>query len=233
MLINWVAKLVPLAKTGWFWREDGKITPHQRSQAYDTPWLHAPIAIPGSREQGVDCGLLTIYHNYVFDQKSCHSFCMECYKVVVVLETKEQVHKVAEWQDGLGLACKVGAERRNYTQRKWGAYFYCRGVEEGRERYKMVREWIDENIGPHIKVFLKRACTEFEQHMGDSDKWEMLPYQKEIEEEGEGVFDYTPAAPIQSGPIKHHVWDVWDLWEEDNRDPVTYHEEETSEENDD
>jgi len=99
---------------------------------------------------------------------------MECYKVVVGIETLEQVHKMAEWQHSTGWACKVGAERRNYTQRKWGAYFYCRGVEAGRERYKEVREWVDENLGKDVKVFLKRGCTEFEQHMGDSDKWEKL-----------------------------------------------------------
>ena len=230
MLINWPNALSELVlKRGWFWKDE-KIKPSVVAEPFDTPWHHAPVAIPGSREQGLDCGLLTIYHNYVFGQKAVHSFCMDCYKVVVVLETKEQVHKVAEWQHGLGVACKVGAERRNYTQRKWGAYFYCRGVEEGRERYKMVRKWVDENLGEHIKVFLKRACTEFEQHLGDSDKWQTLEHQDEIEEEGKKIFDYEPAEPFQSEAIKHHVWDLWDAWESDNRDPVTYHEEETSEE---
>jgi hypothetical protein len=147
------------------------------------------------------------------------------------LETKEQVHKMVDWQQQSGWACKAGAERRPYTQRVWGAYFYCRGVEEGRERYKAVRKWVDENLGEHIKVFLKRACTEFEQHMGDSDKWEKLPHQEEIEKEArERVFGYDPSNLRQTEAVQHHVYDVWDQWEKDNQPPVTYHEEETSEE---
>jgi hypothetical protein len=230
MLINWVAALEPLTRGGWHWDLDGKFKMAKVSQPHDTPWLHAPYAIPGSIEDGIDCGYLTMFHNYVLKQKGAHSFCMECYKVVVMPETLEQVQKIAEWQHGTGWACKVGAERRNYTQRKWGAYFYCRGVEQGRERYKQVREWVDENLGKHIGVILKRGCTEFEQHMGDSDKWQMLPHQEEIEEEAKKVVHYEPMPPIQAESIQHHVWDIWDDWDKMNRPPVTYHEKESVEE---
>ena len=230
MLINWVAALEPLIHKGWLWGPDGKFRMANPSQPYNTPWFHAPLTIPGMKETGHDCGLLTIYHNYVFQQRAVHSFCMECYKVVVVPETLEQVHKIAEWQSTLGVACKVGAERRPYTQRKWGAYFYCRGVEEGRERFKMVREWVDENLGEDIKVFLKRACTEFEQNLGDSDKWGKLENQDEIEKEGLEVFDYEVSKYPQADAIKHHVWDVWDDWDRQNQAPVTYHDEKTVEE---
>jgi len=231
MLINWVAALEPLTRGGWLWGTDGKFRMAKPGQPHDTPWLHAPMLIPGTSEAGVDCGLLTIFHNHVFQQKAVHSFCMECYKVVVIPETLEQVHKIAEWQDGLGVACKVGAERRAYTQRVWGAYFYCRGVEEGKERYKMVREWVDENLGKDIKVFLKRACTEFEQNLGDSDKWKKVEDQDEIEKEGiEKVFDYEVSKHFQSEAIRHHVWDVWDDWDSKNQPPVTYHDEKTVEE---
>jgi hypothetical protein len=155
---------------------------------------------------------------------------MECYKVVVIPESLAQVHKIAEWQDGLSVACKVGAERRPYTQRVWGAYFYCRGVEEGKERYKMVREWVDENLGKDIKVFLKRACTEFEQNLGESDKFKMLPDQELIEAEGETIFDYETGIGSQADPIKHHVWDIWDDWDKKNQKPITYHDEKPVEE---
>jgi hypothetical protein len=226
MLLNWVAALDSLVSRGWHWGTDGRFRMTNASQPRDTPWLHAPVHIEGMIESGFDCGYLTHMHNLVFQQKAVHSFCMECYKVVVMPETLEQVHKIAEWQNDLGWACKVGAERRNYTQRKWGAYFYCRGVEQGRERYKDVREWVDENLGEDVKVILKRACTEFEQHMGDSDKWEEIPQQDEIEAEALKVFDYEPAENIQCEAVQHHVWDVWDVWDKDNQAPVTYHEEE-------
>ena len=225
MLLNWVAALESLTRAGWHWGTDGRFRMTNVSQPRDTPWLHAPVHIEGMIENGFDCGYLTHMHNLVFQREAVHSFCMECYKVVVMPETLEQVHKIAEWQHGTGWACKVGAERRPYTQRKWGAYFYCRGVEKGRERYKDVREWVDENLGKDIKVILKRACTEFEQHMGDSDKWEKIPHQDEIEAEAIKVFDYEPAESIQCEAVQHHVWDVWEAWDEDNQAPITYHEE--------
>jgi hypothetical protein len=229
MLINWVSALSQLTeKQGWHWTTDGKIKMNIVSQVYNTPWLYAPTRIPGVKEEGFDCGILTILHNQVFLGKAAPSFCMECYKVVVMPETLEQVHKMADWQQGecteKEWPCKVGAERRNYTQRKWGAYFYCRGVEEGRERYKAVREWVDNNLGSHINVILKRACTEFEQHMGDSDKWKKISQQDEIEAEAKEVFDYTPSEKLQGDCVQHHVYDVWEAWDEDNQPPVTYHE---------
>ena len=179
----------------------------------------------GSIEAGVDCSLLTIMHNQAFSRQAVHSYCMECYKVVVCPSSLKQVHKIAEWQSGLGVACKVGAEVRNYTQRVWGAYFYCRGLEEGRERYKQVREWVDENLGEDVRVFLKRACTEFEQHMGDSDKWEKIPHQDELEAEAIEVIPPRLPENIQAEVVKHHVWDVWEQWDKDNQPPVTYHDE--------
>lgn len=230
MLINWVAALEPLTHAGWYWNADGEFVMARSAQPHNTPWHHAPTPIPGIVEANLDCGILTHYHNHVFQQKAVHSFCMNCYKVVVVPETLDQVKQIAEWQSETGWPCKVGAERRPYTQRVWGAYFYCRGVEAGKERYKEVRKWVDENIGEHIKVFLKRACTEFEQNLGDSDKWEKIPYQDEIEEEGKKVFRATILQPNQSEVIQHHVWDLWDAWDNDNQPPVTYHEEETSKE---
>jgi hypothetical protein len=230
MLINWVAALQPLTeRKGWYWDLDGRLRITKYSQQEDTPWLHNPIHIPGSREAGLDCGILTIFHNHVFGGQAAHSFCMECYKVVVVLETLAQVHKMADWQQTECTknewACKVGAERRKYTPRNWGAYFYCRGVEEGRERYKAVRKWVDENLGKDVRVFLKRACTEFEQNMGDSDKWKKIKYQDEIEAEGKDVIDYNPMAQGQGAPIQHHVYDVWDYWDNQTQKPVTYHDE--------
>ena len=230
MLINWVAALSQLVeRNGWHWTPDGKIQMNTVAQPHDTPWLYAPTRIPGSVEGGFDCGYLTILHNNVFQGRAAPSFCMECYKVVVVPQTLTDVHRMADWQQSecteKKWACKVGAERRSYTQRKWGAYFYCRGVDEGRDRYKEVRKWVDENLEPDTKVFLKRACTEFEQHMGASDEWEKIPHQDEIEAEAREVFDYEPSGSIQSEVIQHHVYDVWDKWDEDNQPPVTYHEE--------
>ena len=77
MLINWVAALAPLKQAGWFWDDKGKFRLTRTGLSDETPWIHAPASIPGSRESGVDCGFLTIMHNYVFQQKAVHSFCMD------------------------------------------------------------------------------------------------------------------------------------------------------------
>ena len=226
MLIDWVQALKPLTDKGtWYWDLDGKYRPKLMSHPVDVVWLYADTKMPGTEETGLDCGFFTYMHNLIFKQKAVHSYCMECYKVVVCPSSLNQVHKIAEWQKDLGVSCKVGAESRNYTQRVWGAYFYCRGVEEGRERYKQVREWVDENLGEDVKVFLKRACTEFEQHMGDSDKWEKIPHQDEIEAEAIEVIPPIGLDTVQADVVKHHVWDTWDQWDKDNQPPVTYHEE--------
>jgi hypothetical protein len=197
------------------------------AQPHDTPWVLADERIPGIDETGLDCGIFHNFHEYVVHKKTVHSFCMDCYKIVVVPKDKIQVHKIAGWQNELGWSCKVGAEVRPYVKdRLWGAYFYCRGVEEGREKYKIVRKWVDENLGEDVRVFLKRGCTEFEQNMGDSDKWQLLPRQEELEKEYREIIDYDPMQFPQAPAIKHHVWDMWDDWEKKNRSPVTYHEEE-------
>ena len=234
MLLNWVAAFEPLARKGWYWdAKTGKFRLTMYAQPHDTPWLHAPVLIPGTKEIGMDCGTLTLFHNNVMNRQSVHSFCFNCYKVVIMPTTLEQVHKIADWQQSEctenGWPCKVGAERRNYVQRKWGAYFYCRGVEEGKERYKAVRKWVDENLGKDVKVILKRGCTEFEQHLGDSSKWKLLPNQEKVEEEWGEVVDYEPMGAGQAPSIQHHVYDVWDAWDKDNMAPVTYHDHEEGE----
>jgi len=228
--VNWIKSLEPLKRGGWYWNnETGKFTPGRVAEADVTPWYHNDVRIPGIHEAGTDCSLLTMFHNFVMAGQHVHSFCANCYKVVVVPESLEQVRKLAKWQQSTDWACKAGAEKRSYTQRVWGGYFYCRGVEEGRKRYKQVRKWVDENLGADVKVFLKRACTEFEQHMGDSDKWEPHPLQEEIEKEFSEYVEYVPVKAGQSDVVKHAVLDLWDEWDSDNKPPVTYHEEETSE----
>jgi hypothetical protein len=227
MRYNWVKSLASLTRQGgWHWTPAGKLRMNIAAQPWETPWLLADPRIPGILETGLDCGIFHTFHEHVLQKLAVHSFCMECYKVVIMPTTKEQVHKIAGWQKETGWSCKVGAEIRNYTQRKWGAYFYCRGIEEGRERYKEVRKWVDENLGEDIEVILKRGCTEFEQSLGDSSQWEMIPEQEVLEQEFREIIDYVPMTEAQAPAIAHAVWDFWDKWEKDNQKPTTYHEEE-------
>ena len=231
MLINWVAALSDLVgRGGWHWTIDGKLKMNNVSLAHDVPWLYGPAPIPGLLEDGIDCGYLTILHDHVFGGKAVPLFCMECYKVGVEPKSLEQVHKIADWQQSecaeKEWPCKVGAEARPYSKKVWGAHFYCRGLEEAKERYKEVRAWIDENLGKDVKVFIKRGCTEFEQHAGPSDKWQKVHRQDEIEAEAREVIVYTP--PKSGGQpevLQHHIYDIWDMVDQNSKFPVTYHEE--------
>lgn len=67
-----------------------------------------------------------------------------------------------ELQRETGVPCKCGIELRKTDQRLYGGYFYCQGLEEGQERYKQVRELVDERLSPETRVILKRYCTEYE-----------------------------------------------------------------------
>ena len=58
--------------------------------------------------------------------------------------------------------CKCGREVRPEVNGLWGGYFYCRGLKEGQQRYKEVRELVNEHLSPETTVLLKRYCTEFE-----------------------------------------------------------------------
>ena len=228
MLVDWVEAFQPLTKNGnWHWGVDGRVRMNFTGLYHDSPWMQTGPLIGGLEGKNFDCALLHIYHNNVFKQQAIHSFCHNCYKVVITLISLDQVLKVEEWQrsvcDENEWPCKVGAEKRAYAAKDWGAYFYCRGLDEGRERYKEVRAWVDENLGEDVKVILKRGCTEFEITLGDSDKWEMVDRQLEAEAEGEEIIDYDAVKALH-GVIDEHTHNNWDEWAVHTRKPVTYHE---------
>ena len=86
----------------------------------------------------------------------------------------------------MDVPCKWGRELRPEVNGLWGGYFYCRGVEEGRQRYKEVRELVDKRMSPETPVLLKRYCTEFEIDGGPTSNEspdELTEEEKKIEEE--------------------------------------------------
>jgi len=229
MLVNWVEAFLPLTSKGrWYWGMDGKVRMDITALQNDGYWLNSGPLIPGVKETDLDCSMFHIFHNNVFKKEGIHSFCHDCYKVVIEPNGLEQVDKINKWQrstcESLGWACKVGMEYRNYTARHWGAYFYCRGLKDGRAKYKVVRGWVDDNLGEDIPVYLKRACTEFEISMGPSDKWELLDGQLEVEEESKEVIDFE-VNKVRYEVIDSHTRQKWNVWETQTQKPVTYHEE--------
>ncbi len=154
--------------------------------AWDVPWHHFG-------ESDVNCHLWNhIMFKHVFKKlpyyftggkKYVPSGCMECFKVVVRPQTLKALFALVELMKRLGRSCKAGTESRPYVFGLYGGYFYNRGLDEGLERYAEVRNAVDDDpeLGPDVKIILKRACTEMEMEVGPSDKWELSPEQIEIE----------------------------------------------------
>lgn len=223
-LIDWPSVLGELTRNGWLWRNNGRFERVAMGESHQTPWLHSTDPIPGMDEAG-DCKWQQIVlFNGAYEKTAVPLFCLECYKVVAIPRNMEEALVVYEWQQGTPWPSKTGPELRAYTPRLWGAYWYCRGVEEGRERYRQVREWVDENLSPEVRVFLKRGCTEYEQALGDSSKWEPHPHAEEIEAEAKEIVDSEPWRERQSLPVVSSILRRWMAWSKENdTPPTTYH----------
>lgn len=99
--------------------------------------------------------------------------CMNCYKVVVRPRTLQELMQLYQMQLKMvekdpECYCKCGIETRPYVFGNYGGYFYNRGLKQGLEKYKQVRENVNKEISPDVPVTLKRYCTEFERDFGPS-----------------------------------------------------------------
>jgi len=169
--------------------EDGKFVPNLPAMGIEAPWVYV-------QSSPARCD---IYHRVFFDVlKMIPSYCRECYKVVVMPRTLVELFDLYEMERDMGVPCKCGIELRKTDTRLYGGYFYCRGLEQGKERYAEVRALIDERLSPETKVILKRYCTEYEigpDGQGPSD--ELPPFTKEELDFEEYVLDHFP--PIGFG----------------------------------
>ena len=212
-----------LLETGhWYWREaDGKLAPQLKPGISETPWHHV------RSHPHLKCGL---WHQIMFSivggklpgRKFVPSPCQSCFKVVVRPKTLRQLFELLKLQKQMDVPSKCGIEKRPSVHGLYGGYFYTVGMEEGLERYKQVRQKVDEwpGLGPDIEVFLKRACTEYEHACGDSDTWEITKDQVEIE----GLINRW----VVSDDIEHkqpeklieHTHRQWIEWAYANGDPT-------------
>lgn len=153
----------------------------------------------------------TIYLTYFKDNLGfIHSFCHDCYKVVVKPKTIVQLFKLYDIQQEMGVAAKCGVEVRSYIASYYGGYFYTRSLEEGQTMYYRVRKIIDEKLSRDVAVILKRGCTEFEMKFGASDKWEILPNQKEWEEKFRNIYVEDSKYPEETPPyLAAHIKRKW------------------------
>jgi len=143
----------------------------------DTQWIY----VRDNSEEQMRCRLwLQIWHQFF---KIIPAHCMQCYKVVVKLDTVEDLFKMQEIQERMGRRAKCGYETREYVEGLYSGYFYCRGLEEGKQVHEKVCHWLDtfadfttpcvskKPLGESATAILKRACTEMERDHGPSSKW--------------------------------------------------------------
>lgn len=116
-----------------------------------------------------------------------HSQCQNCYKVVANLKTFEEMMQVAEVQERMDVPSKVGTDDRAYTKGQYGAYWYNKSLEDGLVMLERVRGEL-EPLGI-TDVFLKRACTEYENHFGDSAFWMKSEQELAFEKKMDDLFD--------------------------------------------
>ncbi len=215
-----VPKIQRLLNNNYIIREDGKITPAIKSKSFSTPWIY-------NRCITQKC---TLYHEIMFGTLGIMpSSCLDCWKVVVRPKNVKELICLLEIEETLTKrCCKCGIEVREYVSALYGGYFYNRSKEEALDCLDDVRILVSENIGPHVPVFLKRYCTEFEMSFGPSDQIEetlgrgyfIHPDQGKVpvmsvgdmrvwENIAEQLFDLDPGSSIQAPFIKQHVIRTW------------------------
>jgi hypothetical protein len=168
----------PLFRAGWalcgdgkmhFLHEDKKIINH------NLVWRSA--------NQSFDCRVFEseILFYRVYQGKTVPLFCRRCWKIAMHPLTYADLRKVEEFQQRSKWESKCGIETRPHVGFQYGCYWYCRGKQQGQERFAAVRSWMEKNLPPETPLDLKMGCTEMEVILGDPDAWEELPEQHEIE----------------------------------------------------
>jgi len=161
---------------------DGHFEAVLPAMAYKTPWSYVKV------HEELDCTLNTsVLWKTVFrylGKDWVPERCQNCWKVTVSLDSVLQLFTMERLQmQQKKYQCKCGIEVRPTVSKNYGAYFYNTSLEVGQECYAFVRKMVDEEpeLGPDVKVVLKRGCTEFEFLAGDSAQWEITPEQRHVE----------------------------------------------------
>lgn len=105
-------------------------------------------------------------HMLVFDKFNIiPEYCFNCYKVLIEPRTVVELFKLMVVFEKLELSNdntrKCIVEGREQASGTYKGLIYCRGLEEGKEIFKMIQKVISEQISKKIPVTLKRGCTEY------------------------------------------------------------------------
>jgi hypothetical protein len=205
-------KLAKISALGFRWNPETNTLVHDGKPqvGIQTPWVHA------RGDWKYRCGF---DHHILFNQFNVIApSCLNCWKVCMGLPTFKDLMLMEEIQRQLpdDCPCKCGIEVRDYTPKEYGAYFYTRSLEEGRERYEQIKDIVTKNFdnGKEIAdgIVLKRGCTEFEMVQGPSNYWHLTPQQAELYEFIDAHVVDRRGHVNQQESIKRYVKQNWILW---------------------
>ncbi len=197
----------------------------------ETPWVHSPT------QSNKQCGLdhqIIFNHFGIIPQR-----CMECWKICATIPDFATLLKMQTFQITYEGPCKCGIELRDYTPKHYGAYFYNYSFDEGRDRYKVLKEQIKDEVSPDVDLIFKRACTEFELIKGPSPLWTLSEEEMALVDMIETYVYDDPTNHRQDKILIDHVMMKWFIWAHSHGDmtylpfndgqplwssPVTYHE---------
>ena len=194
-----------LLKSGWYVDIATKKITCKPSIEHDAPWIYV------NPNPTMYCGL---YRHVFISANFVHSYCMGCYKVVVKPRTIKELFLLYDLQlneaKPQGWYCKCGIEQRPYVSVQYGGYFYCTGLEQGKKRWRQVRELVDKMISSEVPVTLKKYCTEFEIKLGPTKTYKRPMHAGLVEKRIEGALDLNILKNVITPQyLKDHVMWKW------------------------
>lgn len=204
---DWLSILKPLTDARWTWNPHGRIEAPQVALVPELNWIYQHVLF--------DCTEWNaIFHNIVAKKTMVHSHCHNCIKIVAKPKTLRQLVKIEAIQAKMLYPCKCGIDMRDNTSVIYGAFWYNRGFQEARDRYKHIRKMFNKNGLRSVPLIIKKACTEFENAMGPTDKWKPpTPEQLALEKDLVDHMDYLPTSPNctkEAWIIRTHIkWVQW------------------------
>lgn len=200
------------------WSNDypDKLEPMTRG-TIDNSWV---VILRGKEHHGQCMFSSAILFNLVLKNFYPHlvpSYCQECWKIVARPQTLRQLWDICDLQASMQIPSKAGIEQRKEVFGLYGAYWYNRSLEDGKELYKKLSELIE------VPLILKRGCTEMEMNCGDSSKWQVYPNQLETEEKFRNLIvieKYNPV--IQTDWVIRNIKRRWIEWAWEHGDKTVY-----------
>lgn len=178
---------------------------------WDSPWIHI-VQDPKM--------LCHVYRHIVLQVRFIPKRCLTCWKVVVRLNTVQQLFALYDVMKVLNAHSKLGIEEREWVGGNYGAYFYTTSISQGRRRWGQVMRAMAQEplLRPLVAatmeedgkdyVTLKRYCTEYELLLGPSDKYEVPEMAEVWEKAAFAHFDLTKWYG-QPQYVKDHVMFRW------------------------